>query len=430
MEILSAFVTLFVQFVIIFVLMKILNNFHYTVRDYLAMIGILIPSGILYIFIEEYTILFLIVAGGIFAYQKNKYMGITSLIIALVISYVTNLIATSINIIITRFIDRTETQGMLIYLVLFIIISVIIAYTLTYFIKQLSGSYLSLSKKYLIFLSTFLLISFIVSYLIMPSEIAYSRFAEVTIITVVLFAFVAIAIISFSFILLRQIQYKNNMEEIESYYKYTLQIENINHEMRKFRHDYVNILTTLSEFIRDDDMPGLREYFNKEIMPIQDSLQTKSIKINGIDNLKVREIKGLVTTKILQAQEKNIRISIEVPEHIDHIDMNTISLSRIIGIIIDNAIEASEKVEDDPNIIIAFIKAEASIYFVVMNKCAPDTPQVHHLFKEGYSTKGENRGLGLATLKEITDTTSNVLLDTVIDNGYFVQKVEILDTEA
>ncbi|MGX0036753.1 two-component system, LytTR family, sensor histidine kinase AgrC [Staphylococcus auricularis] len=394
------------------------------------MIGILIPSGILYIFIEEYTILFLIVAGGIFAYQKNKYMGITSLIIALVISYVTNLIATSINIIITRFIDRTETQGMLIYLVLFIIISVIIAYTLTYFIKQLSGSYLSLSKKYLIFLSTFLLISFIVSYLIMPSEIAYSRFAEVTIITVVLFAFVAIAIISFSFILLRQIQYKNNMEEIESYYKYTLQIENINHEMRKFRHDYVNILTTLSEFIRDDDMPGLREYFNKEIMPIQDSLQTKSIKINGIDNLKVREIKGLVTTKILQAQEKNIRISIEVPEHIDHIDMNTISLSRIIGIIIDNAIEASEKVEDDPNIIIAFIKAEASIYFVVMNKCAPDTPQVHHLFKEGYSTKGENRGLGLATLKEITDTTSNVLLDTVIDNGYFVQKVEILDTEA
>ncbi|HJE01827.1 MAG TPA: GHKL domain-containing protein [Staphylococcus auricularis] len=410
--------------------MKILNNFHYTVRDYLAMIGILIPSGILYIFIEEYTILFLIVAGGIFAYQKNKYMGITSLIIALVISYVTNLIATSINIIITRFIDRTETQGMLIYLVLFIIISVIIAYTLTYFIKQLSGSYLSLSKKYLIFLSTFLLISFIVSYLIMPSEIAYSRFAEVTIITVVLFAFVAIAIISFSFILLRQIQYKNNMEEIESYYKYTLQIENINHEMRKFRHDYVNILTTLSEFIRDDDMPGLREYFNKEIMPIQDSLQTKSIKINGIDNLKVREIKGLVTTKILQAQEKNIRISIEVPEHIDHIDMNTISLSRIIGIIIDNAIEASEKVEDDPNIIIAFIKAEASIYFVVMNKCAPDTPQVHHLFKEGYSTKGENRGLGLATLKEITDTTSNVLLDTVIDNGYFVQKVEILDTEA
>lgn len=430
MEIVFTFLTLFVQILILFILLKILNNFHYTGRDYLAMIGILIPSGLLYIFIEEYTIFFLIIAIGIFAYKKINYMGIISVIIIFLISYITNLIATSTNIVVSEHIHLSRTAEVFLYLALFISISVIIAYTLTYFIKQLSGSYLSLSKKYLILVSTFLLISFIISYTIMPSTIDIDRFTEVTIITVVLFAFVAIAIISFSFILLRQIQYKNNMEEIESYYKYTLQIENINHEMRKFRHDYVNILTTLSEFIRDDDMPGLREYFNKEIMPIQDSLQTKSIKINGIDNLKVREIKGLVTTKILQAQEKNIRISIEVPEHIDHIDMNTISLSRIIGIIIDNAIEASEKVEDDPNIIIAFIKAEASIYFVVMNKCAPDTPQVHHLFKEGYSTKGENRGLGLATLKEITDTTSNVLLDTVIDNGYFVQKVEILDTEA
>ena len=270
-------------------------------------------------------------------------MGIISVIIIFLISYITNLIATSTNIVVSEHIHLSRTAEVFLYLALFISISVIIAYTLTYFIKQLSGSYLSLSKKYLILVSTFLLISFIISYTIMPSTIDIDRFTEVTIITVVLFAFVAIAIISFSFILLRQIQYKNNMEEIESYYKYTLQIENINHEMRKFRHDYVNILTTLSEFIRDDDMPGLREYFNKEIMPIQDSLQTKSIKINGIDNLKVREIKGLVTTKILQAQEKNIRISIEVPEHIDHIDMNTISLSRIIGIIIDNAIEASEK---------------------------------------------------------------------------------------
>ena len=47
----------------------------------------------------------------------------------------------------------------------------------------------------------------------------------------------------------------------------------------------------------------------------------------------MRAIKGLVTTKILQAQEKNIPISIEVPELIDRIEMNTVDLSRIIGII-------------------------------------------------------------------------------------------------
>lgn len=75
--------------------------------------------------------------------------------------------------------------------------------------------------------------------------------------------------------------------------------------MRKFRHDYVNILSTMSEYIREDDMPGLREYFNNNIVSMKDNLQMNSIKINGTDKLKVRAIKGLVTTKILQAQEKH-----------------------------------------------------------------------------------------------------------------------------
>ena len=74
--------------------------------------------------------------------------------------------------------------------------------------------------------------------------------------------------------------------------------------MRKFRHDYVNILSTLSDYIRENDMEGLRKYFNEEIIPMQDNMQMKTLKINGIENLKVREIKGLITTKILQAQEK------------------------------------------------------------------------------------------------------------------------------
>lgn len=109
-------------------------------------------------------------------------------------------------------------------------------------------------------------------------------------------------------------QYKRNMKEVQNYYEYTLKIEKINNEMRKFRHDYVNILSTMSEFIREDDMEGLRKYFNEEIVPMQDNMQAKSIKINGLENFHVREIKGLLTTKILQAQEKNIRISIEVPD--------------------------------------------------------------------------------------------------------------------
>ena len=108
--------------------------------------------------------------------------------------------------------------------------------------------------------------------------------------------------------------------------------------------------------------------------------------------------------------------------------MNTVELSRIIGIIVDNAIEASENLEE-PLINIAFIDNEEAVTFIVMNKCSDDIPKIHELFEQGFSTKGDNRGLGLSTLKELTDSNENVLLDTVIENGYF-EKVEINNKES
>ncbi|WP_142920743.1 quorum-sensing sensor histidine kinase AgrC, partial [Staphylococcus nepalensis] len=318
------------------------------------------------------------------------------------------------------------------YAVTYTIFSLIYAYIAKFFIKRLSFSDLSLNKIYLTLVSLFLLTILGLIYFYLPQQdVTFGDAKFISIMYAVVIVTTAILIVTISFSIIRQIQYKRNMQEIENYYKYTLQIEEINNEMRKFRHDYVNILSTLSDFIREDDMEGLRKYFNEEIMPMQDNMQMKSLKINGIENLKVREIKGLLTTKILQAQEKNIRLSIEVPEPIEKIDMPIINLSRVIGILLDNAIEASEKIEEDPLIRIAFIKNEdASVTFIVMNKCKPDMPRVHTLFQENYSTKGKNRGLGLSNLKEITDATSNVLLDTTIDNNYFIQKVEILNSDS
>ena len=111
----------------------------------------------------------------------------------------------------------------------------------------------------------------------------------------------SVVILVMSNFTLREMRYKRNVKEIEAYYEYTLRIESINNEMRKFRHDYVNILTTLSDYIREDDMPGLRKYFNENIVPMKDKLKTRSIKMNGIEKLKVREIKGLITK--IKAQE-------------------------------------------------------------------------------------------------------------------------------
>ncbi|WP_415426723.1 quorum-sensing sensor histidine kinase AgrC [Staphylococcus borealis] len=426
MDILSNVPLAFFQGFLLFLIAKIILDIQYTKRDYLAILVVIIPSAFLYIYLGSISVLYLLIGCGLILYTKVKLYSLIAVLSSAILMFLSNFIGFLLVVLV-----ENHTQNYVIitssYIIIFFAISLLLAFSVQFLLKKLMQSYLSINRTYLTIISIVLVLSFIILYVYsqMPN-INNSSLKMYGLIFMGIILFFTVLIVFISNYMIKELRYKRNMEEIETYYEYTLQIESINNEMRKFRHDYVNILTTMSEYIREDDMPGLRQYFNENIVPMKDNLQMKSIKINGTENLKVRAIKGLVTTKILQAQEKNIPISIEVPELVEHIEMNTIDLSRIIGIITDNAIEASEALED-ALIRIAFINTETSVMFIVMNKCLEDMPRIHELFQERFSTKGENRGLGLSTLKEITDSTDNVLLDTTIENGYFVQKVEIIN---
>ncbi|MCI2935107.1 GHKL domain-containing protein [Staphylococcus haemolyticus] len=426
MDVLSNVPLAFFQGFLLFLIAKIILDISYTKRDYLAILVVIIPSAFLFIYLGSISILYLLIGCGLILYTKVKLYSLIAVLSSAILMFFSNFLGFLFVVLVEK-----HTQNYVIisfsYIVIFFAISLVLAFSVQILLKKLMQSYLSLNKTYLTIISLVLVLSFIILYVYSQiPNINNSSLKMYGLIFIGIILFFTVLIIFISNYMIKELRYKRNMEEIETYYEYTLQIESINNEMRKFRHDYVNILTTMSEYIREDDMPGLRQYFNENIVPMKDNLQMKSIKINGTENLKVRAIKGLVTTKILQAQEKNISISIEVPELVEHIEMNTIDLSRIIGIITDNAIEASETLED-ALIRIAFIKTDSSVMFIVMNKCKEDMPRIHELFQERFSTKGENRGLGLSTLKEITDSTENVLLDTTIENGYFIQKVEIIN---
>ena len=408
---------------------KTIANIKFVRKDYIFITGIIILSAILYNVYASQALVLVVIMIIIFFYSKVRWYSIVIVLMSTLLSYLTNFITVAISLYTESIIHNIYFYNIF-HLLIFIILSLILAHLFKHLLIKLRYIYLYISKRYYFIISFVLAIAFIYFYIISQTNLQESNSLNFyAIIFVSITVLLSLVILLLSAFALREMKYKRKLQEIEAYYEYTLRIESINNEMRKFRHDYVNILTTLSDYIREDDMPGLRKYFNENIVPMKDKLKTRSIKMNGIEKLKVREIKGLITTKIIQAQEKRIPISIEVPDEIDRIDMNTVELSRIIGIIVDNAIEASENLEE-PLINIAFIDNEEAVTFIVMNKCSDDIPKIHELFEQGFSTKGDNRGLGLSTLKELTDSNENVLLDTVIENGYFVQKVEINNKES
>ncbi|MCG1145941.1 GHKL domain-containing protein [Staphylococcus epidermidis] len=418
-----------IQIFLLVWVIKTIANIKFVRKDYIFITGIIILSAILYNVYSSQALVLVVLMIIIFFYSKVRWYSIVIVLMSTLLSYLTNFITVVISLY-TEDIIHNIYLFTIFHLLIYVILSLILAHLFKHLLIKLRYIYLYISKRYYFIISFVLAIAFIYFYIISQTNLQENNSLKFyAIIFVSVIVFLSLVILLLSAFALREMKYKRKLQEIEAYYEYTLRIESINNEMRKFRHDYVNILTTLSDYIREDDMPGLRKYFDEHIVPMKDKLKTRSIKMNGIEKLKVREIKGLITTKIIQAQEKRIPISIEVPDEIDRISMNTVELSRIIGIIVDNAIEASENLEE-PLINIAFIDNDESVTFIVMNKCSDDIPKIHELFEQGFSTKGDNRGLGLSTLKELTDSNENVLLDTVIENGYFVQKVEINNKES
>lgn len=221
----------------------------------------------------------------------------------------------------------------------------------------------------------------------------------------------------------KDIEYKSKQVELQNLQEYVGNLENLYTDMRAFRHDYINILSSMIGYIEDKDIEGLEKYFNEKIAPLGKGMESNNFKIGLLKNIKIPEIKGILSSKLIRAQELSIDVFIDIVEAIEKIDIDIIDLSRIIGILLDNAIEAAEK-SDKPSMKVAFINKKKSVLIAIINSFAEEVP-IYKIYQKGFSTKGENRGLGLYNLKQITGKYKNVSIDTIIENGEFKQFVEI-----
>ena len=68
--------------------------------------------------------------------------------------------------------------------------------------------------------------------------------------------------------------------------EYTNQIESMYSSLRSFKHDYSNIMLSMSEYFEANDMEGLRSYFNKEILPLSRKITKNTAHINQLMNIK------------------------------------------------------------------------------------------------------------------------------------------------
>ena len=218
---------------------------------------------------------------------------------------------------------------------------------------------------------------------------------------------------------------KHKESEHELLKAYTSQTEEQQRAMRKFKHDYQNILLALDGFLSADDLSGAKEYFNTKIKPASEIITKNAFALEALSKIKVTEVKGILMAKLMLAQNLDIDVSFEAHETIEHISVDSVVLVRMLGIILDNAIEELEMLGEGTLTVACYTQGSA-VTICVQNTCRADIDALYKLEEEGYSNKGEGRGLGLSNLSGlIADHCDTLSLQTNISDGTFTQTLWI-----
>ena len=323
-----------------------------------------------------------------------------------------------------------SNKSIFLHMILFIILYSILFFILSFSIHRFKKYYQSISLPLIskVIVSFLFCVMIIVLYLniFIPTSYDERLLSKINLIIQVSYLVIMFFL---SMILINNIKVENKIKyrqmQQSQYNEYLTSLEAINTDMQKFRHDYLNILITMEGYITKGNMDELRVYFNNKIVKVENDTLIKNQLMKNISNLEIIELKGLLLTKLLLATEKNISIQIEIPEKILRIPIDIIDFSRILGILIDNAIEASIE-SICPTINLAILNtSQNSILFVIENTFQFEDLDINKIYSNNYSSKNNTRGYGLSNTLEILKNYPNALLNTRIEDSIFIQEIEL-----
>ena len=225
---------------------------------------------------------------------------------------------------------------------------------------------------------------------------------------------------------LEQIQTESKQKAMQDLQDYTRNLEAMYNSLRSFKHDYVNILLSLSGYIEDGDMDRLKDFFESKIFPTKNLIIGGDYKLNQLSNIGVLEIKSLLSAKMIYAHESGIDITIDIPDKVESFLIDTVDLARILGIFLDNAMEATLETEQ-PQIGLNIIQNKTGVSIIISNRFLDNGVMLHKLKQKDFSTKIGHQGIGLWNAQKIISSYDNVLLETTMKCDYFTQHIELTD---
>lgn len=210
------------------------------------------------------------------------------------------------------------------------------------------------------------------------------------------------------------------MQTAEEYNK-TLKI--LHDNVRGFKHDFANIVTTIGGYVKTNDMTGLQKYY----LQLEDDCQKVSnLYILNPEIINNPGIYNLLSTKYREAESKNIKVNMSLLLDLNNLKMKVYEFARILGILLDNAIEASDECNDKIlNIVFRDDEKRHRQLIIIENTYKDKNVDTIKIFGKGISGKENHTGLGLWEVNKILKKNNNVSIFTTKNDKYFCQQLEI-----
>ena len=280
----------------------------------------------------------------------------------------------------------------------------------------------------IMFFTNFILISYVIlNYAVVVASQFFSLYYAGPIVTLVGFASILFAVYSvnkYADEYFENQRRKENRRHLDDLEKYSEQVESLYETLRGFRHDYTNVLISLSEAIQMRDIDQIKMIYDTVLKDSASDLKQQKFDLAKLTHVTNMPLKSLLSSKLAEAFDKGIHCHVEVEEGVFFTDMRALDLITITSILCDNAIEAAV-LSETPKLSIAIFKMEGQSVIAVENSTKEDSIDITPLKKRGFSTKGTGRGLGLANIEEILFRYDNVSLETESAQHRFVQLLSV-----
>lgn len=201
---------------------------------------------------------------------------------------------------------------------------------------------------------------------------------------------------------------EKNKQLVDSNEAYNKTVEEFKELKHNLKHDLYFLKTSIPN-----------KYHN-EINELIMKYNKKSEWINKIDNIP-EGLQGIFYLKLNEAKEKGIEIYLNTNKKIDVKKEDFLDVSNVVGILIDNAIEATELAKS--NIIEVYINNNKSNLNIKIYNKFVNSLDTEKLGNKNYSTKTKKSGIGLNYIKNLEN--KNIFVNYSIINDLFISEMSI-----